>query len=108
MTLSFSEKVYSKLKLVPPGYIVTYASLAKAVGSIGGSRAGGNALNKNPNAPKVPCHRVVCSDGKVGGYAFGVNKKIEILKNEGITVVNGKVVGFEKKKWKFRQINLLK
>ena len=101
MSLSFSEKVYSILKQVPKGFVVSYGSIAKAVGSIGGYQAVGNALNKNLNAPKIPCHRVVCSDGKLGGYAFGVVKKIELLQSEGIEIVGGKVVNFEKKLWEF-------
>lgn len=59
-------------------------------------RAVGNALNKNPFAPKVPCHRVVSSDGSIGGFASGAMKKIELLKSEGIKVKGGKIQDFEK------------
>ena len=48
-------------------------------------------MNKNPHAPKVPCHRVVKSDGFVGGFASGTRNKIKMLKNEGVEVINGKV-----------------
>jgi len=48
-------------------------------------------MNKNPYSPKVPCHRVVKSNGELGGFAFGVEKKIEMLKKEGVVVKNGKV-----------------
>ena len=101
MKINFYDKIYSKLLLVPKGRVVTYAELALAVGSPAALRAVGNALNKNPNAPVVPCHRVVCSGGKVGGYAFGARKKIELLKIEGVEVIDGLVVDFEKKKWNF-------
>ena len=54
-------------------------------------RAVGNAMNKNPYAPKVPCHRVIQSNGTIGGFAHGAKKKTEMLKNEGIEIVNGKI-----------------
>jgi methylated-DNA-[protein]-cysteine S-methyltransferase len=59
-------------------------------------RAVGTAMKNNPNAPQVPCHRVVNNDGRIGEYAYGIEKKIELLKTEGINVVNGKVVNFAK------------
>ena len=55
----------------------------------------GNAMNKNPNAPKVPCHRVVGSNGALTGYAFGLDKKAELLKSEGVEVKNNKVINLE-------------
>ena len=66
-----SSRVYKKLLEVPRGKVTTYAELAKAVGIENGQRAIGNIMNKNPNPILVPCHRVVRSDGSVGGYAFG-------------------------------------
>ena len=66
-----SSRVYKKLLEVPRGKVTTYAELAKAVGIENGSRAIGNIMNKNPDPVIVPCHRVVRSDGSVGGYAFG-------------------------------------
>jgi len=66
------------LKTVPCGRVTTYGDLAKALGRSGASRAVGRAMNTNPNAPTVPCHRVVMSDGCLGGFAFGINKKIKI------------------------------
>jgi len=65
------------------GKLTTYRDIAKAM-KCKAYRAVGNALNKNPNAPIVPCHRVIKSDGTIGGYAFGVKKKISILRKEGI------------------------
>ncbi len=88
---SFELKVYEALKRIPKGKVTTYGQIAKFVGKPNASRAVGNALNRNPHAPMVPCHRVVTSLGLIGGYAFGVKKKIEILKHEGVVVERGKV-----------------
>ena len=99
--MSLAEKCYKLLKRVPKGRITTYAELARGAKSKA-YRAVGQAMARNPNAPKVPCHRVVRSDGTIGGYAFGTTKKISILKREGITVKNGKVSDFEKKLFRFR------
>ncbi|HLC62807.1 MAG TPA: MGMT family protein [Candidatus Nanoarchaeia archaeon] len=87
---SFNERCYTILRKVPKGKITTYKTLAKALNSKA-YRAVGNAMNKNPHAPKVPCHRVVKSDGFVGGFASGTRNKIKMLKNEGVEVINGKV-----------------
>ncbi len=76
---SFSEKCYELLKKVPKGKITTYKEIARAL-KTKAYRAVGNAMNKNPYSPKVPCHRVVKSDGKVGGFALGKRKKILMLK----------------------------
>lgn len=89
--MDFDQQVYKVLKQIPAGAVATYGDIAKAIGSPKASRAVGNALNRNPHAPKVPCHRVVRSDGSLGGYAFGTKKKIALLKKEGVEVKNGKV-----------------
>ncbi len=96
MEKSFSEKCYSLLKKVPKGRVITYKEIAKALHTKA-YRAVGTAMNKNPYAPNVACHRVVKSNGKVGGFAFGVKKKITMLKREGVEVISGKVRDFEKK-----------
>ncbi len=90
----FQEKTYKFCKKIPKGKVTTYAALAKAMGHPKAFRAVGNALNKNPFAPKVPCHRVVSSTGDLGGYAFGSNKKVKILKSEGVLVSKNKVKYF--------------
>ena len=90
MTL-FEEKVYSAAQKIPKGRVATYKSIAKAVGRRGATRAVGNALNKNPFAPRVPCHRVVKSDGTIGGFASGSREKIKLLKKEGVEIKNGKI-----------------
>ena len=79
-----SEDVYSMLLTIPKGKVSTYGDLAKALGNPAASRHIGRILNKNQNPIKVPCHRVVMSNGKIGGYAFGTQKKKELLQNEGV------------------------
>ena len=88
--MNFNERCYEILKKVPKGKVTTYKEIAKALGSKG-YRAVGNAMNKNPNAPKVPCHRVVRTDGSLGGYAYGLKKKIELLNSEGMKISKGKI-----------------
>ena len=83
---SFKEKVYAATKKIPRGKVVTYAAIARAIGRSRAARAVGNALNKNPFAPKVPCHRVVLSSGKIGGYASGSRVKTRHLRSEGVLV----------------------
>lgn len=87
---TFSEKCYSILRKVPRGKVTTYSAIAHSLGTKA-YRAVGNAMNKNPYAPRVPCHRVISSDGTLGGFATGVAKKIKMLKAEGIIILNGKV-----------------
>ena len=87
---SFNEKCYDILRKVPKGKVTTYGEIARALGTKA-YRAVGNAMNKNPYAPRVPCYRVVGSNGKMVGFADGVSKKIKMLKAEGVEVVEGKV-----------------
>lgn len=101
ITTEFEEKIYNLLKKVPKGKVTTYGYLAKATGRPLASRAVGNALNKNPYAPEVPCHRVITWNGRVGEFADGTDKKIMMLKREGVVVENGRVIEFEKIKWDF-------
>ncbi len=70
---------------------MTYKAAAKLVGRPKAWRAVGNILNRNRN-PKIPCHRVIRSDGKVGGYGQGTKKKINILKREGVLIKNGRAI----------------
>lgn len=91
---SFNERCYALLSQVPGGKVTTYESLAKAL-STKAYRAVGNAMNKNPYAPEIPCHRVVKSDGSIGGFAGGVKKKAGLLAEEEITVQKGKIVNIE-------------
>ena len=90
------------LSRVPRGRVTTYKALALALGTRA-YRAVGNAMNKNPYAPQVPCHRVVRSDGIVGGFAHGTPKKIEMLEKEGVGVENGKIADFKNLLWNFKR-----
>ena len=88
--INFQEKVYGVVKRIPKGKILTYKEVAKKAGSLHAFRVAGNILNKNRD-PKVPCHRVIRSNGEIGGYREGANKKIQILRKEGIMIKNGKI-----------------
>ncbi len=95
---SFNERCYALLRKVPRGKVTTYKDLAEAM-KTKAYRAVGNAMNKNPYAPQVPCHRVIKSNGEVGGFAFGTEKKTRMLKSEGIVIDNGKI---DLEKYEFR------
>ncbi len=88
---------YDLVKQIPEGMITTYKSLANALGDVIAARAVGQMLAENPQPIIIPCHRVVKSDGTIGGFTHleGINKKIELLKNEGIKITNGKIENFE-------------
>ena len=119
--MTFTEKVFAVVSKIPRGSVMTYAEVAKAAGKPRAYRAVGNILNQNPHPfrlrsehplPKgegirlissprgrgrgegivIPCHRVVKSDGKVGGYVGGAAKKMRLLQKEGLTIKNHKVV----------------
>ena len=82
----FQLKVWKYLKKIPKGHIRTYSDVAKAINKPKSVRAVANAIGKNPYAPKIPCHRVIRSDGSLGGYSGkgGINTKRKLLKSEGI------------------------
>ncbi len=82
-TTTFQEAVYKIVAGIPKGSTMTYAQVAVAIGNPKAVRAVGNALNKNPYAPQVPCHRVIRSDGSIGGFASGSKKKEALLRKEG-------------------------
>ncbi|MCK5234109.1 MAG: MGMT family protein [Candidatus Aenigmarchaeota archaeon] len=82
------------MKKIPRGKVSTYSYVAKAIECPNACRAVGNALNKNTNS-EVPCHRVVRSDGAVGGFMHGTEKKIHILETEGISIANARVKNLE-------------
>jgi len=81
---SFQKKVWKTLLKIPRGEVRTYAWVAQQIGTPKAVRAVGSAVGKNPFAPQVPCHRVVRSDGGLGGYsgAGGLKKKVQLLKKE--------------------------
>jgi O-6-methylguanine DNA methyltransferase len=79
---SFQNRVYKIVKKIPKGKVLTYKELARLVERPQAYRAVGNILNKNKDK-KIPCHRVIRSDGKIGGYNLGKRKKLTLLKKEG-------------------------
>ena len=83
----FQKLVYDFVRKTPRGNTITYKQVASGIGTPNASRAVGNALNKNPFSFRlggdVPCHRVIRSDGSIGGFASGPNKKLQLLKEEG-------------------------
>ena len=87
----FRERVYRECSKIPKGKVSTYNSIAKKLKS--SPRAVGQALKRNPYAPKVPCHRVIKSDSTLGGYDGIMNnkKKVKMLKSEGIIIKQNKV-----------------
>ena len=89
---SFQEKVYEAVRRIPRGRVATYQVIAYALGMPAAARAVGNALNKNRSL-QVPCHRVVRSDGRVGGFGFpgGTAEKTRRLAREGVEVRNGMI-----------------
>ena len=84
----FQLKVWAYLSKIPRGRLKTYSQVAKAIGKPLAARAVANAIGKNPYAPKIPCHRVIRSDGSLGGYSGkgGVKTKRFLLQKEGITL----------------------
>jgi methylated-DNA-[protein]-cysteine S-methyltransferase len=87
---SFNEKCYELLKLIPEGKVTTYREMARALNTKAW-RAVGSAMAKNENLFVIPCHRVVRSDGSIGQYALGTDKKSELLQKEGVEVSGGKI-----------------
>jgi O-6-methylguanine DNA methyltransferase len=81
MIVSFRERVYAVVKKIPRGKTLTYKQVAKLAGSPNAYRAVGNILNNNFD-PTIPCHRVIRSDGKTGGYNRGAARKKQILSQE--------------------------
>jgi len=84
----FQIKVWNALKKIKKGKVKTYKEVARAINSPKAARAVANACAKNPYAPKVPCHRVIRSDGTLGGFSSpgGMKTKKKMLKREGFTL----------------------
>lgn len=100
MNKSFRERVYEITKKIPRGKVATYGQIARLAGSPGAARAVGMCMKNNPNAPIVPCHRVVASDGKLTGYSAmeGIKSKWTMLIEEGV-VFDGDKVDLKKSLW---------
>ncbi len=99
----FNERVYEIVKKIPKGRVSTYKSVAQALGTKG-YRAVGNALNKNPYAPIVACHRIINSKGELHGFASGLKDKARLLEKEGIKIKNNKVENFDKVFYKLSKL----
>ena len=84
----FQLKVWNYLRKIPKGKVKTYKEVAKAIGKPKAFRAVANAVGKNPYTPKIPCHRVVRSDGSLGGYSGkgGIQQKRKLLRSENVFV----------------------
>jgi len=89
--MGFEEKVLKIVRKIPKGKVLTYKEVARLAGNPRAFRAVGNILNKNHDQ-KIPCHRVVRSDGKIGGYNKGEKKKTLLLKREGVKMTGRKIV----------------
>ena len=84
----FQKKVWNYLKTIRKGTVKTYKQVAIAINSPNSARAVANAIGRNPFAPKIPCHRVIRSDGSLGGYSGkgGISKKRQLLKSEKVFI----------------------
>ena len=84
----FQLKVWNYLKKIPKGKVKTYKQVAKGIGMPKAARAVANACGKNPYAPKIPCHRVIRSDGGIGGYSGrgGFRQKLKLLRSEKVKI----------------------
>jgi methylated-DNA-[protein]-cysteine S-methyltransferase len=103
--MNFDEKVWKLMEEIPKGRVTTYREIAKKLNTKA-YRAVGNSCRKNPYAPRVPCHRVVRSDGTIGGFGGKtsgktVEEKTRMLRNENVEVKDGKIVNFEKVLFRF-------
>jgi len=98
----FQEKICKIVKKIPRGKVSTYARVARAAGSPGAARAVGNAMKKNDRpyykvgSKGIPCHRVVKSDGSLGGFSGGLKRKIELLEREGVEIRGSKIADFKR------------
>ncbi|MEK7522600.1 MAG: MGMT family protein [Patescibacteria group bacterium] len=91
--ISFKTNVYKICSSIPKGKVVTYGQLARLAGKLKAARAVGSFMKNNPDAPLVPCHRVVASDGKLTGYSGtgGITQKKKMLLKEGVYFKNSRV-----------------
>lgn len=88
--INFQQKVLETVKLIPKGKVTTYKEIAEHIGTKA-YRAVGTALKNNKNPIIIPCHRVINSNGSVGGYNKGQLNKIRLLRSEGIEIKNNKI-----------------
>ena len=103
--MSFEERVWKLMESIPKGKVTTYGLIARKLRTRA-YRAVGNACRRNPYAPRVPCHRVVRSDGTIGGFGGKTKgktteRKIQLLREENVEIENGRIVDFEKVLFRF-------
>ena len=101
MPTDFQKKVWQKIKKIPKGKVSTYKMLAFILNKKKAYQAVGQALNKNPYWPAVPCHRIVKSNGSLGGFAKGIKLKKKLLEKEGIRFKDNKILDIEKFLYRF-------
>jgi len=99
---SFKEKCYQILSKVPEGKVTTYGDIASAL-NCRAYRAVGRAMAENKKLVVIPCHRVVRSDGSIGQYALGPERKAELLQNEGVLVNGKKIENFREHRYEMSQ-----
>ena len=99
--MKIEEKIYRKLLEVPSGYVTTYGELAKAINLKNGQRVVGQIMKNNPFPVIVPCHRVVKSDGTVGGKAKGSERKKHRFSKEGIEINYDKITDYKQNLYRF-------
>ena len=85
---TFQRKVWNEIDKIPRGEVITYNQIAENIGKPKAARAVANACGANPNPITTPCHRVICSNGNIGGYSGsgGIEKKKTLLKEEGVNL----------------------
>jgi len=93
-TQTFETRCYELLKLIPKGKVTTYGEIARALNTKA-YQAVGNAMAKNKNLLVIPCHRVIRSNGEIGNYALGAEKKAALLREEGVDLEGDKVQDLE-------------
>lgn len=100
--MELQRKVLQMMEKIPSGKVTTYGIIAEKIGTRA-VRAVGTCVKNNPDAPRIPCHRVVRSDGSVGFYSGkgGVNTKIKLLEKEGIKIHDKKIEDFDKVLYRF-------
>lgn len=89
-TPSFKQKVYEAVKKIPRGRVMTYKQVAEFAGRPNAYRAVGSILNKN-ESPQIPCHRIIKSDGRIGGYRYGTKRKASLLEKEDVLIENWRI-----------------
>jgi len=102
MAGNFQVAVLNRVKQIPKGEVTTYGEIARAItDSVRAARAVGQAVAKNPYPIIIPCHRVVRTNGDVGGYSLGMETKIKLLREEGVLILGRKVRNLEEILFRF-------